>query len=50
MVDQVKEKSLMRTVDYIVREENLVTINKLKSRRSVKRLNKKPIDRLAETG
>ena len=48
MTDQIRERSLLRSIDFIVNEEDKNTLQRLKSRRNLKRLNKKPVDWLAE--
>jgi hypothetical protein len=48
MVDQIREQSLSRSIDYIVQRENEETLNRLRSRRLPSRMNKKPVDQLAE--
>lgn len=48
MVDQIRETSLQRSIDFLIFKENHQVIAKFKNRRHFKRLNKKPIDHVVE--
>jgi len=47
-VDQIRESALVKSIDYLVVRQNIDVIKTLKSRRAMNRLNKKPVNRLAE--
>ena len=47
-VDQIRESALVKSIDYLVVRQNIDVIKTLKSRRALSRLNKKPVNRLAE--
>lgn len=48
MVDQIREISLQRSIDFLILRENPQIINKFKARRHLKRMNKKPVDHIVE--
>jgi hypothetical protein len=47
-VDQIRENALVKSIDYLIVRRNIAVIKTLKSRRALDRLNKKPVNRLAE--
>ena len=47
-VDQIRENALIKSIDYLIVRRNIAVIKTLKSRRALDRLNKKPVNRLAE--
>ena len=47
-VDQIRENALIKSIDYLIVRRNIAVIKTLKSRRALDRLNKNPVNRLAE--